>query len=60
MRPIDFVIYDGDSEPNIPAHVVAMLMQVPIEVRAPDGEYEISSYYHDNGRMVLDVQRKDT
>lgn len=56
MKPIDFVIFDGNSSPNIPAHQVAEAMERDIRVVGPDGEYEILSYYLSDGRLILEVQ----
>lgn len=59
MRPIDFVLYNGGSEPNKPIHCNAGAMQRPIQILADDGEYEVLSYYMDDrGRMCLDIQKK--
>ena len=58
MKPIDFVVFDGDSEPNMPAYRVAEAMNNDIKIHASDGEYEILSYYYSDGYLVLDVQRK--
>ena len=56
MRPIDFVVFDGDSSPNVPAYKVAEAMMKPITVRGENGDFVILSYYMDkSGLMVLDV-----
>lgn len=61
MRPIDFVVFDGDSSPNDPAYKVAEAMMKPITVRGAKGDFVILGYYMDElGGMVLDVEpRKD-
>jgi len=59
MRPIDFVIHDGDSSPNMPAHEVAEAMMKKIVIRTEDGECEVLSYYYSDGVMNLDVKEKD-
>jgi hypothetical protein len=63
MKPIDFVVFDGDSEPNIPICKVAEAMQKDIVVLGPDGEYEILSYYmsngHEGGCFFLEIQKKE-
>ena len=57
MRPIDFVVFDGDSSPNDPAYKVAEAMMKPITVRGAKGDFVILSYYMDrSGGMVLDVE----
>ena len=58
MRPIDFVLFDGDSSPNMPVREVAEAMTREVRVFGYDGEYEILSYYFDDGQMILDVQKK--
>ena len=47
MRPIDFVVFDGDSSPNVPAYKVAEAMMKPITVRGENGDFVILSYYMD-------------
>jgi hypothetical protein len=59
MRPIDFVVFDGDSSPNQPAYKVAEAMMKPITVRGPSGDYVILSYYMDETGMVLDVEPRE-
>ena len=57
MRPIDFVVFDGDSSPNIPAYQVAEAMMRPITVWGANGNLAILSYYmDDSGGMVLEVE----
>jgi len=46
MRPIDFVVFDGDSSPNVPAYKVAEAMMLPITVRGAGGDFVILSYYN--------------
>jgi len=57
MTPIDFVVYSGDSQPNMPVFRVAEAMQAQCKVFGPKGEMEILSYYcdPDSGCMVLEV-----
>jgi hypothetical protein len=60
MRPIDFVVFDGDSSPNDPAYKVAEAMMKPITVRGVSGEFVILSYYmDDSGNMVLDIEPRE-
>ena len=60
MRPIDFVVFDGDSSPNAPAYRVAEAMMKPITVRGAGGDFVILSYYMDDeGCMVLDVEPRE-
>ncbi len=58
MRPIDFVIFDGGGTPNIPAHKIAEAMNKDIEIQAVDGEYEVLSYYFNDGVLILDIEKK--
>jgi hypothetical protein len=59
MKPVDFVVHDGDSCPNMPVLTVYEAMQRPIVVVGPKGEYEILSYFiNHNGVFQLDIQRK--
>lgn len=59
MKPIDFVVFNGDSSPNMPAYQVAEAMSKDITILASDGEYDVLSYYYSEGRLVLDIERKD-
>ncbi len=62
MKPINFVVFNGDSTPNMPAHIVAAAMEKDIVVLGLDGEYEILSYYisnsHEGGCFFLEIQKK--
>ncbi len=55
MRPIDFVVFGGDSKPNDPAYAVAEALMKPLKVVGPEGELVILSYYMTDDGMVLDV-----
>lgn len=56
MKPIDFVVHDGGSDPNTPAYRIAEAMLKDIEVHGESGKYEVLSYYLGGmGRMVLDI-----
>lgn len=57
MKPIEFVIYGGDSQPNTPVYQVAEAMQRDCKVIGPKGDMEILSYYfdQDSKSMVLEV-----
>lgn len=59
MTPTDFVVFDGGSEPNRPTLDIYLAMHADVKILGPDGEYEVLSYYYDQGQMVLDVQRID-
>jgi len=58
MKPIEFVVFDGDSSPNAPVHKVAEAMNKEIIIAAADGDYEILSYYMTDEGMVLDIEKK--
>lgn len=58
MKPIDFILYDGDSEPNRPVYQVSEAMQKDIRILGGMGEYTILSYYLDDGQMVLEIEEK--
>ncbi len=59
MRPIDFVLFDGDSSPNLPVRVVAEALKTPIKIRSLNREHEILSYYYDDKDkcLVLEIQK---
>lgn len=56
MKPIDFVLFDGDSEPNQPVYRVAEAMQKDIRVISATSDYRIRGYYLHEGQMVLDIE----
>ena len=56
MRPIDFVVFGGDSEPNTPAYKIAEAMMKPITVRGLHGDFVVLGYYMEECGMVLDIQ----
>jgi hypothetical protein len=60
MRPLDFILYHGDSEPNTAIHKIAEAMEIDIAIFTSDGELEIVSYYYDSesGRMILELDQK--
>ena len=59
MTPVDFVVFDGDSTPNMPACLVAEAMTTPIRVfTGPGKEAEVVGYYYSDKDkcFVLDVE----
>jgi len=60
MRPIDFVVVDGDSSPNTPAISIAEAIMSDLIIRGSDCEYIVLSYYYDETehKMVLDIEKK--
>jgi hypothetical protein len=55
MRPIDFVVYDGDSTPNEPVYKLAEALQQPIRIVSVGQVWMVRSYYMYNGQMVLEI-----
>ena len=58
MKPIDFILFDGDSEPNQPAYQVAEALQKDIRILGVMGEYTVLSYYLYDGQMVLEIEER--
>lgn len=58
MSPIDFVVFDGDSTPDLPIKRVAEAMHKPIRILSEGGEWEVLSYYYSEGQLILDIGEK--
>lgn len=58
MKPIEFVVFEGDSSPNTPVYKIHEAMTKDIEIVAPEGEYQVLSYYYHKGKMVLEIERR--
>ena len=58
MNPID-VIFDGDSEPNMPVYAIAEAMRRSLRIISADKDWEVCSYYYDEGQMVLEIKATD-
>lgn len=58
MTPIEFVVHHGDSEPNWPVHQIAEAMYKDIIIRNGHFDFEVSSYFFDDGHMVLEIRAK--
>lgn len=60
MRPIDFVLYDGDSAPNTPVYLIHEAVTNPLKIFHPAGEFVVVGYYYSEHRkcMVLDIELK--
>jgi hypothetical protein len=56
MRPIDFVLFNGDSSPNQPVCQIAEAMEKPIKIFNYQKEFVVYSYYFDDGQMILEVK----
>lgn len=59
MKPIDFILFDGDSEPNQPVYRVAEAMQKDIRIISVTSDYRVRGYYLHEGQMVLDIEECD-
>ena len=61
IRPIDFVVFDGDSNPNQPVHKVAEAMQKDMLVYIGTDECDVVGYYYCEERkaMVLELEMKE-
>lgn len=57
MKPIDFVVYEGDSEPNTPVYEIAEAMMQDIKITGGDVDFVVHGYYYDEEekRMVLEI-----
>jgi hypothetical protein len=60
MKPVEFVVFGGDSSPNTPVHEIAEALQKDIKIYDQIGECQVLSYYYDSvkKRMTLDIGRK--
>ena len=58
MTPIEFVVFNGDSDPNMPAFLVAEAMYKDIIIRTAQYDFEVLSYFYDDGQMVLEIALK--
>jgi hypothetical protein len=58
MTPIEFVVFNGDSDPNMPVHQVAEAMYKDIIIRTAQYDFEVLSYFYDDGLMVLEIALK--
>ena len=56
MKPIDFILFDGDSEPNQPVYRVAEAMQRDIRIISATSDYRVRGYYFHDGQMVLEIE----
>jgi hypothetical protein len=58
VTPIEFVVFNGDSDPNMPVHQVAEAMYKDIIIRTAQYDFEVLSYFYDDGQMVLEIALK--
>ena len=54
MTPIEFVIHEGDSQ----LLHVAEAMYKDIIIRTAQYDFEVLSYFYDDGQMVLEIALK--
>ena len=57
MTPIDFILFNGDSNPNQPTWEVAAAMRKPIIITDGILEFDVLSYYFTEDGMVLEIVR---
>lgn len=57
MKPIEFVVYDGDSAPNTPVMLVAEAMHNDIYINCEGEDAVVRGYFydHEKKRMVLEL-----
>ncbi len=61
MTPIEFVVFEGDTDPNQPVYQIAEAMHKLIKIHSSGAEWEVIGYYYgDDGHMVLDIKEKNT
>jgi hypothetical protein len=58
MTPLEFVVFSGDSDPNMPVFLVAEAMYKDVIIRGAEGDFEVLSYFYDAGQMVLEIGPK--
>jgi hypothetical protein len=61
IKPIDFVVFEGDSNPNQPVYKVAEAMQKNMLVYVGMDECEVVGYYYSEEyqAMVLELEIKE-
>ena len=58
MRPIDFVLFDGDSNPNQPIYQITEAMYEPVAIFSADKEFIVCGYYWEKGQMIIEIKEK--
>lgn len=56
MKPLDFVVFNGGSDPNLPAYKLEEAMYEKVQILTNLGPAEVLSYYYHNGQMHLDLE----
>ena len=61
IKPIDFVVFEGDSSPNQPVYRVAEAMQKNMLVYVGIDECEVVGYHYseEHQAMVLELEIKE-
>jgi hypothetical protein len=61
IKPIDFVVFEGDSSPNQPVYKVAEAMQKNMLVYVGMDECEVVGYHYNDASqsMVLELEIKE-
>ena len=62
IKPIDFVVFEGDSSPNQPVYKVAQAMQKNMLVYVGIDECEVVGYHYSDAAqaMVLELEIKES
>ena len=62
IKPIDFVVFEGDSSPNQPVYKVAAAMQNNLLVYVGIDECEVVGYHYseEHQAMVLELEIKES
>ena len=62
IKPIDFVVFEGDSSPNQPVYKVAQAMQNNMLVYVGIDECEVVGYHYSDAAqaMVLELEIKES
>ena len=61
MKPIEFVVHDGDSAPNTPVMLIAEAMHNDVVIICNGSDTVVRSYFYDETlkRMVLELSILD-
>ena len=55
MTPIDFILFNGDSNPNQPIYEITEAMRKPIIITDGISDFDVLSYYHSDDGMILEI-----
>jgi hypothetical protein len=59
MRPVEFMLFDGDSSPNTPVRDVWEAQQKEMHISCGYKTLDVVSYYYHNGRMYLELEESN-